>query len=361
MRKIALVIGLEYSGNYKLNGCYNDALNIISTIKDLYGFVNNEILFINDKNGNSGSKKYIEYALNYVVDGNYDFVFFYYAGHGSTINDYDGDEKKLNSNFILDKNSLGKDSYLCSSEDNGSIGVVKDDTIKQILSKLKSHNTFLGLIDCCHSGTMFDCDYIYFPNKINGEKCKSNKMKYLFDNYHQEFDLLESSYENLSNRDIKGNVLLISAARDNQYSYESVQAGKNQGNFTYNACRLMKKCKYQDISIKQFVLTVCGMLDDKKQLTVCSSSYYYDLDHSYIYDKSHYTPYFLINQEQLNHVDYQEPIKEVKKSKFNTWEEFFNNIFRDKMKNDRSVSRKHTYLPYIVVTSLAYRYYQKNN
>ena len=38
MRKIALVIGLEYSGNYKLNGCYNDALNIISTIKDLYGF-----------------------------------------------------------------------------------------------------------------------------------------------------------------------------------------------------------------------------------------------------------------------------------------------------------------------------------
>ena len=32
MKKIAIVIGLQYFSSYKLNGCYNDTSNIIKTI-----------------------------------------------------------------------------------------------------------------------------------------------------------------------------------------------------------------------------------------------------------------------------------------------------------------------------------------
>ena len=39
MKKIALVIGLQYFGKYKLNGCYNDALNMIKTILMMKKFV----------------------------------------------------------------------------------------------------------------------------------------------------------------------------------------------------------------------------------------------------------------------------------------------------------------------------------
>ena len=35
MKKIALVIGLEYYSDYSLDGCYNDTINIINTIQNI--------------------------------------------------------------------------------------------------------------------------------------------------------------------------------------------------------------------------------------------------------------------------------------------------------------------------------------
>ena len=164
MKKIALIIGLEYFGEYKLDGCYNDALNIISEIKNLYQFNNNEIIFISDKhNSNHGSRSQIVNSLNYVVKEDFDFIFFYYAGHGGYTKDYSGDETNLHSTFIMNNNSCA-DSFFYTIENNNKLGRLYDDTIKEILTNLSSTSTFLGLIDCCHSGTMVDCYYIYFPN-----------------------------------------------------------------------------------------------------------------------------------------------------------------------------------------------------
>ena len=75
-------------------------------------------------------------------------------------------------------------------------------------------------------------------------------MKYLLNNYSNEYEIHESKYDNPI-QNIKGNVVLISAARDNQYSYESFKNGKTQGNFTYNVCRILKKCRNQNISLEK--------------------------------------------------------------------------------------------------------------
>ena len=100
MKKIALIIGLQYFGKYKLNGCYNDTLNIIKTIKDVYNFENNETLYINDKNKGNGTKDQIIQCLKYITSGDYDFIFFYYAGHGSYKYDLNNDESNVINNNI---------------------------------------------------------------------------------------------------------------------------------------------------------------------------------------------------------------------------------------------------------------------
>jgi len=362
MRKIALVIGLEYSGEYKLNGCYNDALNVISTIKNLYKFTNNEIIFLNDRDSNKGSKKYIKECLNYVADGDYDFSFFYYAGHGSYIRDRDGDEGNLISKVITQKNSLNKDSYLCTSESNGSIGVFKDDEINTILSKIKAKNTLLGFIDCCHSGTMFDCNYIYFPNKINNKKCKSNKINYLINNYQKEFNLINSKYDNFNRT--QGNIILLSAARDNQYSYESKLQGKNQGNFTYNACRLLNRCKHQKISIETFIILVSGMINDEKQLPVCTSSKFFDLKNSYIFNNQ--SGLFDLKQGILSIEDnlssnFELPSEEIsipvikKKNNVNPLFNFFSSLFGNKNRSLNNIPN----VSYLLIVASIYKLSKK--
>ena len=254
---------------------------------------------------------------------------------------------------------MGKDSYLCTSESNGEIGILKDDSIKNYLSKINSESTFLGLIDCCHSGTMFDCDYVFLPNKINSNKCKSSKINYLLHNYSYEYEIKKSKYTN-SKHNIKGNVILISAARDNQYSYESFKNGKTQGNFTYNSCRLLKKCNKQSVSIEEFLLVVCGMINDEKQLTLCSSSYNFDLSKSYIYNAKSQIPLFVKCEDyNKNEIIKEDPIakKVDEKPKNKYWSQIFSNIFR----SSRSSDNKFNTLPYLISTLAIYSYYKKNN
>ena len=286
MRKIALIIGLEYFDSYKLNGCYNDAKNVIKTIKKVYNFTNDEIIFLDDKEKGRGSKETILKCFDYISSNNYDFIYFYYAGHGSYTNDKNNDEGRLDNSELMKLNSLNKDSYLVTSEKYNRIGMIKDDEIKDFLKKLNSNTNFFGMIDCCHSGTMFDCNYIYLPKKINKQKVKHSRISYLIKNCEKEYNLLNSKYN--TKNSIQANVILLSGARDKQYSYEGLHEGSYQGNFTYYMCKLFKNMnkKNEYLDFQTILLTISGLINDSVQVPVCTSSKSIDLKNSYPFDKT---------------------------------------------------------------------------
>ena len=285
MKKIAVVIGLQYFSNYRLNGCYNDTNNIIKTIKNIYNFKNDEIIYLTDKYLNNGTKKIITNTLNSIARSDYDFIFIYYAGHGSYIKDYDNDEDNIVVNENYNKinkinNNNNSDSYMVTNEGR-SISKITDDEINLILSQVKKDAIILGFFDCCHSGTMFDCIYTYFPNKINRKYCKKKNLKYLENNYFDEFELLSTKYNN-PNKELAATVLLFSGARDTQYSYESKKFGITSGNFTRNLCNLLYVYKTKKLSIEQIILMISGMVDDPKQVPVLTCSKDIDLSNSYL-------------------------------------------------------------------------------
>ena len=64
----------------------------------------------------------------------------YFTGHGMSVDDFSGDEKD------------GKDEALVFKD-----GAILDDDLKRLLKANKNDKLVL-LTDCCHSGTIFDCE-----------------------------------------------------------------------------------------------------------------------------------------------------------------------------------------------------------
>ena len=367
MKKLALVIGLQYSGSNKLNGCYNDALNIISTIKKIYNFKNNEIIYVNDKKDGNGSKNQILNCFDYIIKKNYFFIYFYYAGHGNYIYDKNNDEGTLLNQEINDINSLYKDSYIVTSEANSKIGVLTDDEIKGKLSKLSPTSTMIGMIDCCHSGTMFDCDYVYLPKKINGSKVGNKSFNYLLNNCNKEFKFLESKYKNNS-RNILANVILISGARDKQYTFESNHDGKVQGNFTKNLCYTLRKLKNSNryISINDLVLTISSILDNPEQVPVVTSSKRFDLNKSKIINETNYLD-LVYNHSDIPDVIVKNEDPKTKPSVYSSFWDLFREGKIDEYtfinyyklnRNVRSIQETTNPMVYYIMIGMAYKAYQ---
>ena len=370
MRKIALVIGLQYSGRNKLNGCYNDALNIISTIKNIYKFKNDEIIYLNDKKKGDGTKSQIKDCLNYITSGNYDFVYFYYAGHGNYSFDGNSDESKLLNQEINDINTLYKDSYIVTNEGNNAIGSLKDDEIKTYLAKLDSKTTMIGMIDCCHSGTMFDCEYVYLPKKINNSTVKNTRLSYLLKNCNDEFKFLESKYKDYS-RNLSANIVLISGARDKQYTFESNHDGKVQGNFTKNLCYIMRKLKNNRnfISINDLVLTVSSILNTKNQVPVVTSSKRLDLNKSQVFNND-YCANLVYNSEEIPNIVVENKDYKIQPNKYSSfWDLFREGMVEEYQKIDyyklnrnvRGEKESTSYLVYVVMASMVYNAYKIKN
>ena len=78
-----------------------------------------------------------------------DSVFFHYSGHGGLTIDRSGDE------------SSGYDSCIYPIR-NGTIECIIDDELRALLvNKIPANCKCFAVMDCCHSGTVFDMRYVY--------------------------------------------------------------------------------------------------------------------------------------------------------------------------------------------------------
>lgn len=140
--KHALVIGIDYDD--ELPGCLYDAQRMREHL-EAQGYWVYSIL------GKQGTWKHIMWAMYWVCFqcyiGNIQELFIHYSGHGTRLEDDNGDE--------LD----GHDEAMVSYDGYA----IRDDSFHYYLSWIPNWVKVKIILDCCHSGTGMDLEYRYYP------------------------------------------------------------------------------------------------------------------------------------------------------------------------------------------------------
>jgi hypothetical protein len=182
-----LLIGSNFpgTGDSQLNGCLNDLANM-RVLLTRNGFTN--ITIISDLTTLKPTRAtIINELINFVNSGKQnETLVVHFSGHGTFYKTVSLEE--------LD----GQDEYICTLEDDGSISVISDNQLNEIVRKLDKTSTLYMITDCCHSGSMCDLKYTY--NQATGKWDDSPEIK---------------SANNC------GNIVLLSGCRDSETSADA--------------------------------------------------------------------------------------------------------------------------------------------
>ena len=144
MSKKALLVGVnKYKYAQSLRGCVNDVRNMADILTSYYNFSTNEIRTIVDE---SVTRNNLMQRMDWLIDETKegDMLLFHFSGHGSQVQDRDGDELDDGMDEILclhDMDFRNPDSYLV------------DDDFNNIIDRLPKGVSLTICIDACHSGT----------------------------------------------------------------------------------------------------------------------------------------------------------------------------------------------------------------
>jgi hypothetical protein len=135
--RAALCVGIDdYASPYELSGCARDAKAWAAALADL-GF---EVTTLtNHRATRAAILDGLAGLVGRAATG--DSIVFQFAGHGTQVDDLDGDERD------------GKDEALCPF-DWGKGALIIDDDLRAVLAQLPRGATCSCFIDCCHSGTI---------------------------------------------------------------------------------------------------------------------------------------------------------------------------------------------------------------
>ncbi|MFO0719386.1 MAG: caspase family protein [Nitrospira sp.] len=140
--KRALLIGINrYQVLPTLNGSLNDIDTMRQVLTTRWGFQSQHITMLTDQ---AATRAGILGALERLVQdtGPSDVVYVHYSGHGSQVEDLNGDETEDH----LDETLVPHDGRTPSVPD------ITDDELEAIVSKLKARSILI-VLDSCHSGT----------------------------------------------------------------------------------------------------------------------------------------------------------------------------------------------------------------
>ena len=139
--KRALLIGINrYKSVPALKGSVNDVETMREILTSRWGFLPRNITVLTDENA---TRDNMLAALNRLVQeaNPADTVYFHYAGHGSQVVDFSGDESDG-----LDETIVPQDGR------NSGVRDIVDDELDVIFSRLRARNAVI-VLDSCHSGT----------------------------------------------------------------------------------------------------------------------------------------------------------------------------------------------------------------
>jgi hypothetical protein len=219
-KSIALVIGINYIGtSAALNGCIQDTEHIHSFLTKRVGVRPSNITVLTDNTHTKPTRNNIERALRTVLrrvqSEGFEQVWFSYSGHGTHVQDRNGDDRRT----VGDKD--GRDEALVPL-DYRRRGVITDDYLYQcFVRRLPKQVTMVSLVDACHSGTALDLPYVY----------------------RSDTHVVET---NRSVRDVQrlAKVLKISGCRDSQTSADAHIGGTYQGAMTSTFLKMLRLHRY---------------------------------------------------------------------------------------------------------------------
>jgi hypothetical protein len=205
--KKAIIVGSNYFGDYALNGCLNDCVNIHNLLTGVFSFNDQRITKIDDNNikpTKENITREFKQMLSLANDG--DILFFHFSGHGFQI--------KIDDT----KETDGYDEVIVTNEGD-SLESIGDNDLKQMINdNLKSDATIFMLFDSCHSGTVMD-------------------LKWNYDITTGEF------VENVNDVEIQmpGNVIMFGSCQENQLSADFYVDYQNQGILSYEFIKCIRQ------------------------------------------------------------------------------------------------------------------------
>lgn len=140
--KRALLIGInKYKAVPKLQGSLNDIETMRQILLTRWGFADKSIVVLTDE---AATRDGMLAALEQLakVAGPNDTVYFHYSGHGSQVDDLNGDEPDDH----LDETLVPQDGRTPGIRD------ITDDELDAIFARMAAKNAFI-VLDSCHSGT----------------------------------------------------------------------------------------------------------------------------------------------------------------------------------------------------------------
>lgn len=139
MRKKALLVGINAYASAPLYGCVNDIKAMKEVLTSLYGFSQDNIRLLTDKEATS---KAIVDGLGWLAQDSEEksVRVFHYAGHGHFVPDTSGDEPD------------GADEALVPYDQKKSSYLI-DDKLKELYVRFSANSSLTLIMDCCHAGS----------------------------------------------------------------------------------------------------------------------------------------------------------------------------------------------------------------
>jgi uncharacterized caspase-like protein len=213
--KRALLVGInKYKSVPGLQGSVNDIETMREILISRWGFMPGNITVLTDE---TATHDKILGALTDLVQvsGPEDTIYFHYSGHGSQVQDLNGDEDDG-----LDETLVPQDGR------SGEVRDIVDDELDEIFSKLRTTHV-LVVLDSCHSGTAtrsFDIRARSVPQDMR-------------------IDLYKTGVTGVAKRGISevktARLVSMGAAADNEEALDGPVEGTYHGFFTYALARAL--------------------------------------------------------------------------------------------------------------------------
>jgi hypothetical protein len=227
-------VGINYNNNpdARLNGCYNDVVNVSQYLRSVLGYAPSAISVLTDGHRNESTttttttattstitgastlpptRENILAGISALISGMIpgDEAVFHFSGHGSLVRDTNGDEQ------------TGFDSCLCALDDT----IITDDEIRTLLiNKVPRGARLYVILDCCHNGTGCDIRHRYedysillSPPSVRIPIWRTEQKAFTNDKYANTI----------------GDVFMISGSRDDQTSADDYINNESAGALTH--------------------------------------------------------------------------------------------------------------------------------
>ncbi|MFU2488593.1 caspase family protein [Thauera sp. WH-1] len=223
MAKRALCIGInDYPGtDSDLSGCVNDARDWSAMLQGR-GFVVQTLFDA------QATRAAMHDAIESLVGGakNGDTIVFTYSGHGTWVEDEDGDEPD------------GRDEGLCPY-DIGTAGPLLDDDLRALFDRRATGARLILIADSCHSGSVHRGDDSALD--AGGPRPRFMPPEVWMKAADLPHAPRASSLTLIGGMRRAGGDLLLAGCRDEEFSWDTSFGGRPNGAFSYYALKTLRE------------------------------------------------------------------------------------------------------------------------